>query len=587
MGVCTPYRDNRNRSCDLQCTVIDWPLRSYAGELGAIRVRRHRRSSYVGLPPAVQNPLELDLGTEGTVSALKAREAEMRTAADLRPAGVVRPVMPPLVLPRRYEALEAEAKVRSLPLRPLVRPVREALTDIERDIRLVRETGMGRLYVINGVTGSGKTTFLNSLSLYIDDIQVHNVKGMSLEHRGAVENSLALLRRDLSVVSVVVLEGREAPGSLQNEELDLLLTTINSDFRSDTGRKTLFVIPTTSPALAQQISARAAEIGGMTSRERPFFVFSGPPRGQYIEIVNETLGAFNESRILVDYGVPDELTKGIAEASSSIGQFMESCHQEIMQRRASLEAAAAEVKHKRIHLWMVFSPFEDDLRRSHDVIRALTVGEQQVVQPSRILSGDSREVRDWQTRAADFAQAASYLDLRLMYLPMRTALAIITAYAPSDLLTSWKQKGLMQRETVHVRAQESLANTAIGAFLQQRGFKDDPARRGKLEERQKELFQEVMKIAQNDETILNAMVAQTVREWLRDPEKIVTTEQDLDEQRRLLGDIAVITPTDIYCLEMKWRSSQLHDSEVSRETVARVTDFVKNLPELRHLLPPH
>ncbi len=197
--------------------------------------------------------------------------------------------MPPLVLPRRYEALEAEAKVRSLPLRPLVRPVREALTDIERDIRLVRETGMGRLYVINGVTGSGKTTFLNSLSLYIDDIQVHNVKGMSLEHRGAVENSLALLRRDLSVVSVVVLEGREAPGSLHNEELDLLLTTINSDFRSDTGRKTLFVIPTTSPALAQQISARAAEIGGMTSRERPFFVFSGPPRGQYIEIVNETL----------------------------------------------------------------------------------------------------------------------------------------------------------------------------------------------------------------------------------------------------------------------------------------------------------
>lgn len=525
----------------------------------------------------------LDLGTSSSVNALKVTEAQMRAKADWRVDVPVRPSFPLLTLPRRYEALEAEAKIRNLPLRPLVRPVREALADIEREIRLVREMAMGRLYVISGVTGSGKTTFLNSLSLFIDSIKTYNAKGMALDHRGSVEGALALLRRDPNVVSVVVLEGREAPGSLRDEELDLLLTTLNLDFRSDVGRKTLFVIPTTSSSLAQAISKRAAEIGGMTTRERPFFVFDGPPRNQFVQITNETLSAFNESRTLLDYGISDELAKAVAEASQSIGQFIENCHHEITSRRVKLEASASEVKHKRIHLWMVFCSFEDDLRRNHDIVRALTVGERQSVQISRILSGDSKEVREWQTRAAEFAQAASYLDLRILYLPMRTALAIVTAYAPPELMDRLKELELIQRETVRVRAQESLANTAMGAFLQQHGFIDDPSRRGRLDERQKVMFSELMKLV-GDETILNAMIAQTLREWLKDPEMVVATEKELNDTRTIIGDITVISPTDIYCLEMKWRSTVLNDSEVLRETVSRVTDFVKNLPELRHLL---
>ena len=208
-----------------------------------------------------QLPLPLNLPDEITLDVIKANEAEIRSTVDLRVTEPVRPELPTLTLPRRYEALEAEAKVRNLPLRPLVRPVREALTDIEREIRLVKQMVMGRLYLINGVTGSGKTTFLNSLTLFLDGIKIYTVKGMSFENRGSVENALALLSREQDAISVVILEGREAPGSLRDAEIDVLLTTLNIDFRSDAGRRTLFVIPTTSSSLAQAISERAASIG--------------------------------------------------------------------------------------------------------------------------------------------------------------------------------------------------------------------------------------------------------------------------------------------------------------------------------------
>ena len=104
---------------------------------------------------------------------LRAREAELRSNVSVYTENPLRPQLPSLILPRRYEALEAEAKIRNLPLRPLVKPVREALTDIEAEIRLVQQMATGRLYVINGVTGSGKTTFLNSLTLFIDGVSIH------------------------------------------------------------------------------------------------------------------------------------------------------------------------------------------------------------------------------------------------------------------------------------------------------------------------------------------------------------------------------------------------------------------------------
>ena len=526
-----------------------------------------------------------------TIKTIRLNEQKIRSTAQIYLDNPVAPIFPSIILPFRWEALEAEAHKRNVPLKPLIMPVQNAIAEVERELVRIKETGMGKLYVISGVTGSGKTTFLNSLHLFLDDVGVHSIKSMSLDRRESIEDALAVLRREKDKRSVVVLEGKEAPGSLKSDDIDVLLTTLNTDFRSGVGRRTLFVIPTTSQSVAQLIGERAANIGGMTTKDKLFFVFNGPSRNEYVSITNDTLRALNESKTLLEYGISDQIAKGIAEASESIGSFMSNCYSEIQKQRASLESFSTALKRKRVHLWMVFCSLEDTARRNHDIIRSLTVGDFQHAQVKRLLTGDSKEAKFWEDKQEVFSQASQYIDLRIMYLPLRTATAIATAYGHKEFIEQLKKLKLesgdriLKREAVRDSAQKSLASTAIGSYLRQEGFVDrDVARRRSIDEKQKEIFREIVKLSSTDDKAPNAMIAACLRDWSKDPELKISTQLSLNDNGSLVPDIAIVSPTDIYCLELKWRSSLLHEGEVVRETAERVKEFAEGLPELKNLL---
>jgi hypothetical protein len=519
-----------------------------------------------------------------SLTTVRVRESQLRSGVEIYTDKPVPTNFPPLILPMRWEVLEEEASKRNVPLKPLILPVQDAIREIDRELQHIAETGMGRLYVISGVTGSGKTTFLNSLKLFIDGVEVYSTKDMSLNRQEAVTAALASLKRGDERASIVVLEGKEAPGALTSNEIDILLTALNKDFRRKAGRKTLFVIPTTSPAVAQSIGQRAAAIGGMTSPEKPAFTFDGPPRSEYISITDETLRALNESRTLLQYGISNEVAKGIAESSESIGAFMAKCHHEIRRTADSLSKQTASIKRKRIHLWMVFCSREDSSRSNSDIIRSLTFGDSQHVQVKRILAGDSKEARYWQSREAAFVLAAQYLDLRIMYLPVRTAVAIASAYGHKEFVDQLKASRLLEREATRDRAQDSLSSTALGVFLKKEGFVERPFHRGRRSAKHQKQFAELVKLATKDDKIVNSMLVAALRDINKNPENKVATELSLNAEGSLVSDIAVVTPTDIYCIEMKWRSSLLTDGEVIRETVGRVREFVGELPELKNLL---
>lgn len=525
-----------------------------------------------------------------TISKIRGRESRLRSEAEIRIPEPSTYNFPPLIFPQRWELLKAETDKRKVPLKPLIMPVQQALVEVEKERRQIVETGMGRLFIVSGVSGSGKSTFLNSLDLFIDGVSIHTITLRAIDSGEVVEDKLAALRREKSKLAVVVLEGKESPGALKSEEIDILLTTLNSDFRRDSGRQTLFVVPTTSQVVAQSISQRAADIGGMTTRSRPFYVFGGPHRNDYEQITDRTLRALNESRGLLDYGITTETVKGLIESSESIGQFMISCYEEIKRQQDALKATAFEVKRKNLHLWMVFCSYEEDNRRNYDIIRSLTTSNYQYAQVGRMLVGDSNDIKFWEGKQAAFALAAQYLDLRVMYLPMRTANSIVRAYGNKELLDKLKKvefedgEAIVKREMVRMTAQQSIEGTAIFAYLRNLEFIErDIVQRNKPSEKQKLLFKEFMKIS-NDKD-LNALVAQVLRDSVKIPDYKVYTELSVaDESNRLITDIAVVTPTDIYCLEFKWRSSLLADSEIIRQTVSRVKDFAVQLLELRNIL---
>jgi hypothetical protein len=524
-----------------------------------------------------------------TISEIRSHESDLRGEAEIRiPESTTNTHnFPSLIFPPRWEILKAETEKKHIPIKPLIMPVHQALMEIERERRQVEETGIGRLFVISGVSGSGKSTFLNSLDLFIGGVSVHTITVREIDRAEVIEDKLAILPREKSKLAVVVLEGKESPGALKSDEIDILLTTLNSDFRHGNGRRTLFVVPTTSQSVAQSISQRATEIGGMTTRSRPFYVFTGPSRNEYEQITDKMLRALNDSRGLLDYGITPDAAKGLAEASASVGQFIVSCYEEIQRLQDALKTF--EIKRKNLHLWLVFCSFEDDNRRNYDIIRSLTISNYQYAQVGRMLVGDSTEIKFWENRKAAFALTAQYLDLRVLYIPMRTATAIATAYGSKELLHQLKEIQLedgevaIKREAVRDAAQKSIMGTALGAYLRNQEFiEHDITRRNKPSEKLKTVFKGLIQLS-NDKD-LNTLVAKALREALKTPDHKVYTEIAIDDSKHLITDIAVVTPTDIYCLEFKWRSSILAESEIIRETVDRVKDFATRLPELRNLL---
>lgn len=519
-----------------------------------------------------------------TRKEIREREAHQRALVSLDAKQQAGSPLELPVFPHRWESLKAEADRNGIPLKPLIHPVKEAIAQVERELQWIRQTGKGKLLVLSGATGSGKTTFLNSLNLFLDSVDIYEIHLSTIASRDYVDTKLTTLARSTSHSSIIILEGKETEGSLTGQEIEILLPALNADFRTRDGQQSLFVIPTTSQTLAQLIAQKAESVGIAVSTGSPFYIFKGPARSDFVSITNDMVRALNADRSLADFGVTEEQSRAIAEAADTIGRFMEGCLNEILRQQEQVREVSKSIKRKRIHLWMVFASLENESRFNYDLIRSLTLDDTLNVQVNRILVGDSKEVQYWESRRHHFAQAARYLDLRIMYLPMRTANAVLTAYGSNDFVKSLKAKGLIKREATRERAQDSIASTAIGFFLQRKGYVDDPSKRGRQDESDRSTFGEIVSLARGDDKMVQSAIAEVLRNWNTDPEVRVATELPLDERGALRADVVWVTPTDIYCLEFKWRSSPLNTSDIIRETAGRVKDYAVGLSELRNLI---
>jgi hypothetical protein len=324
----------------------------------------------------------------------------------------------------------------------------------------------------------------------------------------------------------------------------------------------------------------------ISSPNNPYYFFNGPKKDKYVQITNDTLRAFNQSRTLLDYGIDEKEALGVAEASKSIGDFMENCYEEIQRERKRRKNFLLSSKRKRIHVWMVFCTLESNSRSNHDIIRSLSLSNNQHVQIDRMLAGgDSKEIRYWENKQGEFARATEYLDLRVMYLPMRTANAAFVAYGDSRIIDKLEDANLIKRQaTTRESAQKSLSGTAIWAFYNGKGFVDrDVTKRGKLTDTDRKRFKTVIDQSSSDKP-LNRIIADVLRDLIKDPDVNVVTELSLNDSKSLTADIAIVTPTDVFCLEMKWRSSELVDSTIIAQTTSRIRDFATEFQDLKNLL---
>src|SRR5260370_21208988 len=87
----------------------------------------------------------------------------------------------PLILPTRWEYLQPKLGNDKISLRTIIRPIPKPMIVIRNIVQYLKTTDGCQVLVIRADTGSGKTTFLNTLPHYMQDV-LFNTQTIDINH---------------------------------------------------------------------------------------------------------------------------------------------------------------------------------------------------------------------------------------------------------------------------------------------------------------------------------------------------------------------------------------------------------------------
>jgi len=266
-----------------------------------------------------------------------------------------------LLVPDRFDMLQRRASGQ---LRNMVVPVDEALEQIDALARDLRVAARGGFIIVRGDSGSGKSTFLNTLDLF------RTVEVVGLSPETSIASSLRSLAPTRFPFRVLVVEGREALRDVRRGQLESDVHEINTFIRQACGERTLIAWQCNADDLEATLKEIAERVGGDTlvaPIDDPVFRFQGPRRDQYIDIAQRTIATLNAGASLQDIGVSEERAQQLKDMAPTIGSFLWLLRNELLQRTETIDLI------KRRHHWLgsypdVLALYEEAVRKYADGI---------------------------------------------------------------------------------------------------------------------------------------------------------------------------------------------------------------------------
>lgn len=485
----------------------------------------------------------------------------------------------------------------------------------------LKTTGGCQVLVIRADTGSGKTTFLNTLPYYIQNIEFHT-KTIDLQPINNPDDFGAELRKvdtSSSGINLIILEGREKPESINDRYIQITLSDINR-FSRERRIRLLIVIPTIDEQVARNWCEHASRLGDLIPEQTSYegsrwYTFPGVPKDKWIEISENTVRALNPPRNLYDFGVSPDSVKVWADNASTIGKFIEILARKISDRRGE---SRISVKGKREHVWVIYcSPDLQHYDHTYLVLDGLVQDERLRVSPTKLVpqNADTSKAKAWRESSqwAKLIATIDFLDVRLINFPIITLVTSALVYGRENLLKSFKETSYEQYKDEIIRhlpdakdwdqwsqslasrrlqpqnARDSLERTNL--FLLLRGMHAEQ-KRGGLSESINVLAQYLHLRDHSSESDLHYYVGRALEDLLRHhqfPGLIgsgVQTEIPLILGRKdPQPDVSVHTESDTYALEFHFLRKQITSSEVTRYALENViSKYMRALPYLSAVL---
>lgn len=465
-----------------------------------------------------------------------------------------------LSLPGRFEQLKSETKKTGTDISGIIQPVSKACQEIEVVLREIHTSGLGRLLIIHGYSGSGKSTFLYGLNYFFDNITItpfaNSRELITLDD---------FIKKDHPVIDgnkLYIVADRDNPTE-SDENIRKTFENLRNLFRTDAG-KVLVVWPITDRDLANHISDLAWHIGrdSLLGTRNRVFDFQGLPKENFAEVADITTRALNSGENLDSFGIDEFTANEMSRESETIGEFYSRLNSYSAQRNSTTYSILKTRQRPRV--WIVVPG--DDSKELDRTVSSLTQGTRNRIDIDKIAEfldnpeNQSAYLNDWRARRADMAYLMRILDVRLFELLPNASLAAVRCKGQTKV-----KSGLKKKNESNENCLEAIGKTRLGQAL----INPEKTLTVNVRETSVEMAGEYMVIQQQaakGDNSLNLAVSIAINDFLLEETGqpvVVTCEKQSIPNSQLCPDIQVpFEDGSIICLELTWRSTGKHIASV-------------------------
>lgn len=446
--------------------------------------------------------------------------------------------MEKLLLPDRYEGLENNR--HKYDITKIILRVDEGLTKISELYEEMESSNRGAFLIFKGKSGCGKTTFLRTLDIFIDDLEIETItNNMNLV---TTINSLKGTNKQMRVI---IIEGRESLLDSSSREVNDSIHAINRFLRSENGKKTLVVWPCNDDDIIEVLVGSAENIGGtsLLGLDETYFEFHGPDKEHYVDIAKQTIELLNNGKTLLDFGIADKIAVSLTEEVDTIGKYLKRISKEIRKNKIFAEGLT---KKEQCKMWIIVLAANEPDKD----VAALTKGEFLTADINRMLvSTNANIVEELKKYPDKIGILANYFDCRIIYMPIVTTLFIIRDFADDKLREIMRDNNLSDK--VDGSGLERLKNSELARMIN--AHYKLQAKKGKTGPDSINAFKKLVEIAEDNDKLLNRTFGKAL------------VESGLVESAQVEGNYGngLKRKTDLVCktnigeirLEFMWRSN--------------------------------
>lgn len=465
-------------------------------------------------------------------------------------------------LPSRFENLKLgepdEKKLKSFILKN-----KAAIEHINNVIESTYSSNSGAFLIIKGKSGIGKTTFLRTLNLYIDNVEICK----NYEDEEELQKYFSKLN-DNGKFKIIMLENRESIAETKYSNMEKDIRSINKFLRSNIGRNSIVVWPCNHQSVVDDIVDLSKTIGGtFLINDETVYDFNGPDIKNYYQILKNTFSIFNNEQDIENYGIDENISDNILKEqgnNTTIGTHLELSRKMVINNIKKINNCY-DLFTEEFKLWIVVISNKGCTTE----INYLTKGNNRQIDLDRLLHSTSANIKNkFLENKSILKMFTSAIDCKILTINSLNVCNLIKSTKNDKLKELLKENGLTLNEKV--LREKLIIECEIVKAIENNTINNE--RDGKLSDNLE--FSKILKISESNDKILNREICEALMEGKHIYSYVL--EQNKGEFTTIRSDAHCGIMGNYLELEFMWRTN-VSKAMIAEYTLKKIYNYAEAL----------